>query len=91
MAYHNSVEEKQFIKFLEKTPLEESERAGLVERIQTSGLNEEIIESVRTGLSSAVESEKLDAARLNQFNVELARIIQRWRLSSQLNHAHRRR
>jgi len=90
MAYHNSVEEKQFIKLLEKTPLEESERAALVERIQTSGLNEEIIESVRTGLSNAVAAEKLDPARLNQFNVELARIIQRWRLSSQLNHGRRR-
>lgn len=90
MAYHNSVEEKQFIKLLEKTPLEESERASLVERIQTSGLTEEIIESVRTGLANAVAAEKLDPARLNQFNVELARIIQRWRLSSQLNHVRRR-
>ena len=91
MAYHNSVEEKQFIKFLEKTPLEESERAVLVERIQTSGLNDEIIENLRSGLANAVAAEKLDPARLNQLNVELARIIQRWRLSSQLNHAHRRR
>lgn len=90
MAYHNSVEEKQFIKLLEKTPLEESERASLVERIQTSGLTEEIIESLRTGLANAVAAEKLDPARLNQFNVELARIIQRWRLSSQLNHVRRR-
>jgi hypothetical protein len=89
MAYHNSVEEKQFIKLLEKTPLEESERAALVERIQTNGLNDDIIESMRTGLANAVAADKLDPARLNQFNVELARIIQRWRLSSQLNHGRR--
>lgn len=90
MAYHNSAEEKQFIKLLEKAHLEESERAVLVERIQTSGLNDEIIENLRSALANAVAAEKLEPARLNQFNVELARIIQRWRLSSQLNHGRRR-
>lgn len=88
MSHHNTVEEKQFIKFLEKTPLEDSERASLVENIQANGLTEEITESVHTKLAAAAE--KIDPARLNQLNVEMARIVQRWRLSNQLNHGRRR-
>ncbi len=77
-------EERQLVKLVEKLPLPEEEKNGWAERIRNGEMSPELAEEIRLKLSEPgeAEDEAGQAARMRSL-VELNRLVNRWRLSSQ--------
>lgn len=82
MAKKNTPEEREIIKLIEKLPLESENKKAWVEQIDDRGLDEEIIETIRSYLLND-SSEGPNIPNRLQYSVQLTNIIRRWRLSNQ--------
>lgn len=91
MAHHLSTEEKQFLKLVEKIPVEDSVRENWAQAIQTNGMTEDIAEEIRKVLTAVPEeeSETTEMARGRSL-VEFMTLVKRWRLAYQSKNFGRR-
>jgi len=80
MAIHNTPEERQIIKLLEKLTFVEAERQAWIDDIQATGMNEELAEAIHQRLSTPAEGEA-QAHNRSTVVVEYAQLVRRWRLS----------
>jgi hypothetical protein len=81
MAIHNTAEERQLIKLIQKMHIPEEEKNNWVSQIQKEGLNEELVTQIHTKLTSDDNEDNLH--KVSHF-AEFSRIINRWRLTSNL-------
>lgn len=77
MAIHNTPEERQVIKLLEKLASVETERQAWIDEIQQTGLTEELAAKIHERLSAPAEGETHRATVV----VEFSQMVRRWRLS----------
>ena len=82
MAKGNSQEERQLIKFIEKLHLPDEEKNAWSEQIRGGSMSNELAEDIRQKLAAPVDSPEHAAAH-TRYQVELANLVRRWRLSSQ--------
>ena len=92
MAKALSQEERQLIKMIGKLPVQEAEKTTWTEQILHGGMNEDLVEAIRTRLNEPVEDAAAEvnplvasnaAANRSRYLVELASLVRRWRLTSQ--------
>jgi hypothetical protein len=57
MAIHNSPEERQIVKLLEKLPLPEAERQAWIDEIHSSGMTEELVTQIHDRLNAPGDGE----------------------------------
>lgn len=80
MAIHNTPEERQLVKILEKLATPETERQEWIDQIRTVGMSEELAEAIQQNLTAPVEGET-GAANRSLVAVEFAKMIRRWRMA----------
>jgi hypothetical protein len=80
MAIHNSPEERQIIKLVEKIPFAEADRKAWIEQIQATGVSEELVEQIHAHLTSQTDGK---AAIPNRaiYSVEFSKAVQHWRMA----------
>lgn len=80
MAIHNTPEERQIIKLLEKINFPETERQGWIDQIRSVGMNEELAGQIHTRLNTPLPDDPPVPNRAI-LTVEFAQRIRRWRLT----------
>lgn len=80
MAIHNTPEERQIVKILEKLATPEAERQEWIDQIHTTGMTEELAEEIQQNLTSSVEGET-GVGNKALVAVEFAKMIRRWRMA----------
>jgi hypothetical protein len=80
MAIHNTPEERQIVKLLEKLALPEAELQGWIDQIHSNGMSEELAEQIHTRLNTPLEGD-LQLPNRAILAVEFAQRIRRWRLT----------
>ena len=80
MAIHNTPEERQIVKILEKLATPEAERQQWIDQIHTMGMTEELAEEIQQNLTSSVEGET-GVGNKALVAVEFAKMIRRWRMA----------
>ena len=80
MAIHNTPEERQIVKILEKLASAETERTAWIDQIHTVGMTEELAEQIHQYLTAPGEGDTGVANRA-LVAVEYAKMIRRWRLA----------
>ncbi len=80
MAIHNTPEERQIVKILEKLASAETERTAWIDQIHKGGMSEELAEQIHQYLTASVEGDTGVANRA-LVAVEYAKMIRRWRLA----------
>ncbi len=82
MAHRTTPEERELIKIITHMPFDEARRQAWSGQIESIGLNEELAEEIHTALTTHLEGEADPAAR-TRLLPEVARLINRWRLTQQ--------
>jgi hypothetical protein len=83
MAHHLTTEENKIIVLIEKLSIPEEEKKAWLEILRNSGLNEDFIKEIHTKLAALAHED--DANPRQAANIlELNRLINQWRLSSNL-------
>ncbi|GAP13288.1 hypothetical protein LARV_01041 [Longilinea arvoryzae] len=82
MAHRTTPEERELIKVIAHMPFDEAKRQAWSGQIEATGLNEELAEEIHTAFSTHHEGEADPAARARLLP-EVARLINRWRLTQQ--------
>ena len=90
MAKSQTQEERQLIKLVGKLPVAAEEKTAWSEQIQRGDMNEELAETMRARLANPTEGEDPDSSSRSRYQVELASLVRRWRLSSQSHNFGRR-
>ncbi len=80
MAIHNTPEERQIVKLLEKLPLPETEVKGWIEAIQTSGMTEELATEIHDKLNAPGDGEAAVQNRTTHI-LEFTQAVRHWRLA----------
>ena len=80
MAIHNSPEERQIIKLLEKMPFPEAERQAWIDEIQGSGMTEELAAQIHDRLTAA-GGEQPQVHNRAMYAVEFSQAVRHWRLA----------
>ena len=80
MAIHNTPEERQIIKLLEKLAFPEAEKKTWVDQIQTTGMTEELADQIHQHLASPAEGEDHLPNRAVVV-VEFSQLVRRWRMA----------
>ena len=80
MAIHNTPEERQIVKILEKLASPETERQAWIDQIRSSGMSEELAEQIHQFLTAPAEGDTGVGNRA-LVAVEFARMIRRWRMA----------
>jgi hypothetical protein len=80
MAIHNTPEERQIVKILEKLAAPEAERQEWIDQIHTMGMTEELAEEIQQNLTASVEGET-GVGNKALVAVEFAKMIRRWRMA----------
>ncbi|NMC54324.1 MAG: hypothetical protein GYA48_11895 [Chloroflexi bacterium] len=83
MPVKNTPEEREIIKLIPKLPVQESDKNQWMQQIDEFGLTEELVEEIREKLNQPVAGQEDQAGR---YRMQLARLVQRWRLASQSRH-----
>lgn len=91
MALRLSPEEKDIVKFIEKSPFTDTSKKQWVKQIQNDGLNEELAEKIHARLGKLPIDEKEDDFTRGRRALELANLIRRWRLAKNKKQFHERR
>jgi len=86
MAAHLKPEDFKIMAILEKLPFANEERQLWLDTIQTSGMNEETAREILAKLPD-IPKEEGSAVSQARNSADLARLINRWRLSRNLMHA----
>lgn len=85
MAKKLSTAEKQILNIIPKMPVAETLKKDWIEAIQADGLSDEIVNQIRSSLSTPSESED-DAAKRTGFLVKLTTYFRQWQLTEQSKH-----
>ncbi len=87
MTHHLSTEDKQFIKLIERIPVEDGVKGNWIELTQTNGMTEETAEEIRTFLTTVPENED-EAAEMGRGRLlmEFTTLLKKWRLAFQSKH-----
>lgn len=91
MALRLSPEEKDIVKFIEKSPFTDTSKKQWVKLIQNDGMNEELAEKIHARLVKLPLDEKEDEFTRGRRALELANLIRRWRLAKNKKQFHERR
>ena len=91
MAFHLSPEEKEIVKFIERTPFSDTSKKQWVKLIQNEGLNEELAEKIHGRLAKLPPDEKEDDFTRGRRALELSNLIRRWRMAKNKKKFHERR
>ncbi len=85
-------EERQLLKLVEKMPVPAEEKESWIERIRDGAMSEDLAEEIRQKLATTPEGEEAERAAANRsmYQVELAKLVRRWRLSTQSRNFGRR-
>jgi hypothetical protein len=83
MAPRPSKEEQKIIAVIEKMPFTAKDKKAWVKTIQDYGLNEELVKEILGKISKLRKVE--DALAIARQGAELNRLIQSWRLSTNLS------
>jgi hypothetical protein len=83
MAHHLTSEETKIIVVIEKLPFLEEEKKGWVDTLRNSGLNEELIKEVHAKLAALPHEEEANPRQAANI-LEMNRLINRWRLTSNI-------
>jgi hypothetical protein len=78
MTAHNTPQERQIMKSLEKMPLPAEKVSAWIERIKTEGMSEELAVEIHQALETPVEGE--DPVARTRALIELARLVRQWRM-----------
>lgn len=91
MTHHLSTEDKQFIKLIERIPVEDGIKGNWIESTQNNGMTEEIAEEIRKHLTTVPENEA-EAAEMarGRLLMEFTTLLKQWRLAFQSKHFGRR-
>lgn len=91
MTHHLSTEDKQFIKLIERIPVEESVKGNWIELTQNNGMTEETAEEIRKFLTTVPENEA-EAAEMarGRLLMEFTTLLKHWRLAFQSKNFGRR-
>ncbi len=80
MAIHNSPEERQIIKLLEKLPLPEAERKAWIDEIQNSGMTEELADQIHERLNAPGDGDAHPQTH-GIHAIEFTQAVRHWRLA----------
>ncbi len=80
MAIHNTPEERQIVKILEKLATPSAERQAWIDQIHTTGMSEELAEQIHQYLTAPAEGDNVTGNRA-LVAVEFAKMVRRWRLA----------
>ena len=80
MAIHNTPEERQIVKILEKLATPDAERQAWIDEIHTTGMSEELAEQIHQYLTAPAEGDNVAGNRA-LVAVEFAKMVRRWRLA----------
>ncbi len=91
MAVHNTPEERKLIQLINQMPLPEEQKQDWTDTIRKYGLSEELAEEIRQKLGIIPEGEdEVVKAHRARLSIEVARLVQQWRLSQQSHHFNKR-
>jgi|GEM_PF-2394116 len=82
MSQQSTHEEKQLVKLIEDMPIPDETKGNWIERIETDGLNEELVDEIHAVLTSDSAQVK-ESTHLIQTNANFTRIVRQWRLTQQ--------
>jgi hypothetical protein len=82
MSHQGTHEEKQLVKLIEDMPFPDETKGIWIERIETDGLNEELVDEIHAALNSDSTQVK-ESTHLIQTNANFTRIVRQWRLTQQ--------
>ena len=82
MTQHNTREEQQLIKLLKDLPFADETRTDWVNRIETGGISEELVDEIYAAFAGAGAPDK-EAADLMQQSAQFTRMVRQWRLAQQ--------
>lgn len=80
MAIHNTPEERQMLKVIEKLSVSDSERQGWVDQIRATGMSEELAEQIQKALATPADGETTNTVRALA-SVEFSKLVRRWRMA----------
>ncbi len=82
MAVHNTVEEREIIKLIEKMPVADEQKQTWIAQIREVGMSEDLGKAIQQHLSEqeATEQNFPNRARMLQ---QLSNLIRSWRLAAQ--------
>lgn len=80
MAIHNTPEERQIVKILEKLATAETERQAWIDQIHSVGMSEELAEQIHQFLT-APDAGDSGVANRALVAVEFAKMFRRWRMA----------
>ncbi len=91
MPVHNTPEERQIIKLIEKLPGKPEDHQHWVDTIQEGSLTEDVAEEIRQFLVTPPEGEtEAEAVTRTRLAMEYVQVVKRWRLAFQSRHFSRR-
>ena len=82
MAVHNTVEERELIKLIEKMPFSDEKKQTWIANIRENGLTEDLIKELQQQLAEHEENDPTAAQRARQV-MQLNILIRSWRLAAQ--------
>ena len=80
MAIHNTPEERQIVKILEKLAKPEAKSQEWIDQIRTVGMSEELAEQIHEYLTAPVEGD-VGVSNRALVAVEFAKMLRRWRMA----------
>lgn len=82
MPVHNTVEEREIIKLIEKMPIPDEQKQAWIDQIRDSGMTEDLGKAIQQHLSEHGESDADFPNRARMLR-QLSSLIRSWRLASQ--------
>lgn len=91
MTHHLSTEDKQFLKLIEKIPVDDGVKGNWSESTQNNGMTEETAEEIRKFLTTVPENEtEGEEMTRGRLLMEFTTLLKHWRLAYQSKHFGRR-
>jgi hypothetical protein len=84
MAIKLTANDRQMIKWLEKTPIPEEVKKGLIDTISQTGLTDDVVASIHKIVAA------LEGSDHTRYLAELTQHVNQWRMSEQARHFRRR-
>jgi len=84
MAYKLTTNDRQMIKWLEKIPVSDEVKKGLIDSINQTGLSDDMVDSIHKVVETLTGSDH------TRYLAELTQHVKQWRMSEQARHFRRR-
>jgi hypothetical protein len=84
MANKLTTNDRQMIKWLEKIPVSDEVKKGLIDTISQTGLSDGVVDSIHKAVATLTGSDH------TRYLAELTQQVKQWRMSEQARHFRRR-